>query len=107
MTTLYLSDQGSSLKAQKYQFRIFYQGELRTQVPVNRVSHIVLFGCIHLTHGAIRLALSRRIPILYLSQRGNYFGRLETEGQAKVSYLSQQVTSEGQRAKGKGQRLFI
>lgn len=91
MTTLYITDQGSYLKAQRHQFQIFYQRELRCKVPVNQVSHIVLFGCCNITHGAVRLALSRRIPLLYLSQRGRYFGRLETEGQAKVNYLSQQV----------------
>ncbi|WP_013334941.1 CRISPR-associated endonuclease Cas1 [Gloeothece verrucosa] len=91
MTTLYITDQGSYLKAQGYQFHIFYQRELRCKIPVNQVSHIVLFGCCNITHGAVRLALTRRIPLLYLSQRGRYFGRLETEGQAKVEYLSQQV----------------
>lgn len=91
MTTLYITEQGSYLKAQNHQFRIFQQGELRCQVPVNRVSHVVLFGCCNVSHGAVRLALSRRIPMMYLSQRGRYFGRLETEGQAKVNYLAQQV----------------
>jgi CRISP-associated protein Cas1 len=91
MTTLYITDQGSSLTVKKQQFRVFVKGELLCQIPVNRVSHIVLFGCTHLTHGAIRLALARRIPVLYLSQRGHYFGRLETDGQAKVTYLTQQV----------------
>jgi len=91
MTTLYITDQGSYLKARNYQMQVFHKGELRYQIPVNRVSHIVLFGCCNLSHGAVRLALSRRIPVLYLSQRGRYFGRLENEGQAKVDYLSRQV----------------
>ncbi|MDY7014841.1 MAG: CRISPR-associated endonuclease Cas1, partial [Cyanobacteriota bacterium] len=91
MTTLYITDQGSYLKAQRYQFHVFHQKELRCQIPVNRVSHIILFGCCNVSHGAVRLALSRRIPVMYLSQRGRYFGRLETEGQAKVNYLAQQV----------------
>lgn len=91
MTTLYITDQGSYLKAQRHQFHVFHEKELRCQVPVNCVSHIVLFGCCNISHGAVRLALCRRIPILYLSQRGRYFGRLETEGQAKVDYLAQQV----------------
>ncbi|MBD2580132.1 CRISPR-associated endonuclease Cas1 [Oscillatoria sp. FACHB-1406] len=91
MTTLYITEQGSYLKAQNSQFRVFQGGELRCQIPVNRVSHVVLFGCCNVSHGAVRLALSRRIPVMYLSQRGRYFGRLETEGQAKVNYLAQQV----------------
>lgn len=91
MTTLYVTDQGAYLKVQHQQFQVFYQGELRIKVPVNRVTHIVLFGCCNLSHGAVSLALRRRIPVLYLSQKGRYFGRLETEGQAKVEYLAKQV----------------
>lgn len=91
MTTLYVTDQGAYLKAQNHQFQVYHQQELRCQIPVNRISHIVLFGCCNMSHGAVRLSLSRRIPVLYLSQRGRYFGRLETEGQAKVAYLAQQI----------------
>ena len=91
MTTLYVTDQGAYLNVHHQQFQVTYQGELRIKVPVNRVTHIVLFGCCNLSHGAVSLALSRRIPVMYLSQKGRYFGRLETEGQAKVEYLAQQV----------------
>ncbi|MDJ1180035.1 CRISPR-associated endonuclease Cas1 [Roseofilum sp. BLCC_M91] len=91
MTTLYVTDQGSYLKAKNYQFQIFNRQQLRIKVPVNRVTHIVLFGCCSLSHGAVKLALSRRIPVLYLSQRGRYFGRLQTDGLANVDYLQRQV----------------
>lgn len=91
MTTLYVTDQGAYLNVYRQQFQVFFEKELRIKVPVNRVSHIVLFGCCNLSHGAVSLALRRRIPILYLSQRGRYFGRLQTDGQAKVEYLAQQV----------------
>jgi CRISPR-associated endonuclease Cas1/group II intron reverse transcriptase/maturase len=91
MTTLYITDQGAYLKVQHQQFLVYYHQELRCKVPVNRVSHIVLFGCCNLSHGAVSLALRRRIPVLYLSQKGRYFGRLQTEGMAKVDYLVRQV----------------
>jgi CRISPR-associated endonuclease Cas1 len=85
MTTLYVTDQGAYLKVQHQQFLVFHQGELRCQVPVNRVSHIVLFGCCNLSHGAVSLALRQRIPVMYLSQKGRYFGRLETEDKHRLS----------------------
>ncbi|NCJ08006.1 CRISPR-associated endonuclease Cas1 [Synechococcales cyanobacterium C] len=91
MTTLYLTEQGSYLRVKHQQFRVYYQKELRCSVPINRVSHIVIFGCCQLSHGTISLALSRHVPILYLSHNGKYFGRLETAGQAQVKYLIQQV----------------
>lgn len=91
MTTLYITEQGSFLKVQNQQFQIFCQQELRCKIPVNRVTHMVIFGCCNISHGAIGLALSKRIPVMFLSQRGRYFGRLQTEGYAKVEYLERQV----------------
>lgn len=91
MTTLYVTDQGAYLSIQNNQFQVFHQRELRIKVPANRVSHIVLFGCCNLSHGAVSCALRRRIPVLYLSQKGRYFGRLQTDGHAKVEYLIRQV----------------
>ncbi|NJO39998.1 MAG: CRISPR-associated endonuclease Cas1 [Cyanobacteria bacterium RU_5_0] len=91
MTTLYVTDQGAYLRVQHQQFQVFHQDELRCSVPVNQVSHVVLFGSCNVSHGAVSLALRRRIPILYLASNGRYFGRLETEGQAQIDYLTQQV----------------
>ncbi|BAZ69331.1 hypothetical protein NIES4106_41020 [Fischerella sp. NIES-4106] len=91
MTTLYVTDQGAYLSLKNQQFQVFYQGQLRIKVPIVRVTNIVLFGCCNVSHGAVSMALRRRIPIMYLSQKGRYFGRLETEGQAKVEYLARQV----------------
>jgi CRISP-associated protein Cas1 len=91
MTTLYVTDQGAYVKVQNQQFQVFHQQEMKISVPVNRVSHIVLFGCSNLSHGAVSLSLQRRIPVLYLSSNGKYFGRLETEGHAQIDYLTQQV----------------
>ncbi|MEH2195490.1 MAG: CRISPR-associated endonuclease Cas1 [Nostoc sp.] len=91
MTTLYVTDQGAYLSVKNQQFQVYYQGELRIKVPVSRVSNVVLFGCCNVSHGAVSMALRRRIPIMYLSQKGRYFGRLQVEGDAKVEYLMLQV----------------
>ncbi|MEC4812226.1 MAG: CRISPR-associated endonuclease Cas1 [Scytonema sp. PMC 1069.18] len=91
MSTLYVTDQGAYLSVKNQQFQVFYQGELKLKIPATRVSNIVLFGCCNVSHGAVSMALWRRIPIMYLSQKGRYFGRLQTEGDAKVEYLMRQV----------------
>ena len=91
MTTLYVTDQGAYVKVQNKQFQVFHEQDLKISVPVNRVSHVVLFGCCNLSHGAVSLALQRQIPVLYLASNGRYFGRLDTEGHAQVDYLTQQV----------------
>ncbi len=91
MTTLYVTDQGAYVRVRYKQFQVFHERELKISVPVNQVSHVVLFGCCNLSHGAVSLALQRRIPVLYLASNGRYFGRLDTEGHAQIDYLTQQV----------------
>ena len=93
MTTLYITDQGAYLRLKQEQFQVLLKQNLKIAVPINRVSHVVLFGCCNLSHGAVSLALRRRIPILYLSSKGQYFGRLDTAGYAQVEYLTKQVQS--------------
>lgn len=91
MTTLYVTDQGAYLRVKHQQFQVFHQQQLRCSVPASQISHVVMFGACTVSHGAVRLALQRRIPLLYLSNKGRYFGRLQTTGQAKLEYLTQQV----------------
>ncbi|MEO0827713.1 MAG: CRISPR-associated endonuclease Cas1 [Cyanobacteria bacterium J06642_9] len=91
MTTLYVTDQGAYLRVKHQQFQVFLASDLRCSVPASRINHVVLFGCCNVSHGAVRLALQRRIPLLYLSNKGRYFGRLQTTGQARLDYLIQQV----------------
>jgi CRISPR/Cas system-associated endonuclease Cas1 len=68
LTVLYITDQGAYLSVKNQQFQVYYQGELRIKVPVSRVSNVVLFGCCNVSHGAVSMALRRRIPIMYLSR---------------------------------------
>ncbi len=91
MTTLYVTDLGAYVRVQNKQFQVFLRDELKCSVPVNRVTHIVLFGCSNLSHGAVSLCLLHKIPVLYLSSNGRYFGQLQTTGQAQVQYLIYQV----------------
>ena len=91
MTTLYVTDQGAYVRVQHKQFQVFHENELKCSVPVNRVTHIVLFGCSNLSHGSVSLCLQHKIPVLYLSGKGKYFGQLQTTGQAQVQYLIYQV----------------
>ena len=91
MTTLYVTEQGAYLRVRHQQYQVFHEREMRISVPANSVTFVVLFGACNVSHGAVRLSLQRRIPILYLSNKGRYFGRLQTTGQAKLAYLMAQV----------------
>lgn len=91
MSTLYVTDQGSFISVKNQQFQVFSQRELKIKIPVVRVSYIVIFGCCNISHGAIKMALKRQNSIIYLSQRGWYFGKVESQGMPKVEYLIRQV----------------
>lgn len=91
MSTLYVTDQGAYLSVTNQQFQVYYEGQLRIKVPASRVSNIVLFGCCNVSHGAVSYALRGRIPIMYLSQKGRYFGYTGVQGDAKVEYLIRQL----------------
>ena len=91
MSTLYIVEQGSSLKVQHQQFQIFQQQQQLFKVPVNQVKNIILFGYCHLSDGAVQAALFHNIPITYYSPQGYYLGHLQSEIQAKITYLTQQV----------------
>jgi CRISPR-associated endonuclease Cas1 len=91
MSTLYVTDQGAYLSVKNQQFQVFYQQELKIKVPATRVTNIVMFGCCNVSHGAVSMALRQRIPIMYLSQKGRYFGHTAVQGDAKVEYLMKQV----------------
>ena len=91
MTTLYITEQGAYVRVRHGQFQVFHERELRIAVPASNITHVVMFGACNVSHGAVRLALQRRIPLLYLSNKGRYFGRLETTGEARIDYLVAQV----------------
>ncbi|MBW4509469.1 MAG: CRISPR-associated endonuclease Cas1 [Scytonematopsis contorta HA4267-MV1] len=91
MSTLYITDQGAYLSIKNQQFNVLYQNELKIKIPANRISHVVVFGCCTVSNGVIKILLRCRIPVIYLSQKGRYYGRLETDGLAKVKYLARQI----------------
>ncbi|MEC4982714.1 MAG: CRISPR-associated endonuclease Cas1 [Oscillatoria sp. PMC 1068.18] len=90
MTVLYVTEREACLKIKHQQFQVYHNSELQLSIPVNRISHIVLFGSCRLTHGAMSLALRRQIPVMFLSYQGRYFGRLQGKI-AEIDYLQQQV----------------
>ena len=90
MSVLYVTEQWACVKVKHQQFQVFQNNQLQISVPANQVSHIVLFGTCHLSHGTMSLALRRQIPVMFLSHQGRYFGRLEGE-KTEIDYLIKQV----------------
>lgn len=91
MNTLYLTEPGSYLKVHDQQFLVLHPHGLGCKLSVNQVNNVVLFGYCKLSDKAVNFALSHRIPVMFLCNKGTYFGRLETEERCQVKYLAQQL----------------
>ena len=91
MSTLYIVEQGASLRVRHQQFHVFQQKQLLFKVPVSQITNIILFGYCHLSHGAVQAALFKNISVTYYSSQGYYLGKLQSEVKPKVTYLLQQI----------------
>jgi len=77
LRTLYLQTQGSYVRKESERILIEKEDKVLTEVQANKVEQIIVFGNISLTTPVMQFCLQRQIPIAFLSQTGNYFGRLE------------------------------
>lgn len=76
MSTLYLTQQGASLRKDHGRFLIRQIDQVDTEVPIREIQRILVFGNIQLTTSAISTCLTRRIPVVFLSRSGDYKGHL-------------------------------
>ena len=76
MATLYLSEQQSFVKKRDEYLLIQYQDKRTAEVPLNKVSQVVVSGDVTLTTPALHLLLEHGIEICYLSMHGQFRGRL-------------------------------
>ncbi len=82
MSTLYLVQQGTTL--QKEQGRFLVRGKpsdqnqvpLHVEIPTREVEQILVFGNIQLSTAAISVCLEQHIPVIFLTQMGDYKGHL-------------------------------
>jgi CRISPR-associated protein Cas1 len=74
MATLYLVEQGTTLR--KEQERFLVQTATTTEIPIREVEQILVFGSIQLTTSVIATCLEQAIPVIFLSQLGDYKGHL-------------------------------
>lgn len=91
MNNLYITGTESYLKVQNQQLLVFHSYKPCYKVAINQVKNLVLIGYCKRSDKAIHFALSRCIPVLFLDDKGNYFGRIETEERRRVKYLTHQL----------------
>jgi CRISPR-associated protein Cas1 len=82
MSTLYLLQQGTTL--QKDQGRFVVRGKqaenrqapIDVEIPIREVERILVFGNIQLSTAAVSVCLEAQIPVIFLTQLGDYKGHL-------------------------------
>lgn len=76
MPPLYLVEQGSKLSHEGRRLVVTKEGKDLLQVPLIKVSEVLIFGNIQITTPALRLCLDEGVDIVFLTQDGRYCGRL-------------------------------
>ncbi len=76
MATLYLNEQQSIVKKRDEYLIIQYPDKRKTEIPLIRVSQIVVAGDVTLTTPALHTLLERGIEVCFLSMYGHFRGRL-------------------------------
>jgi CRISPR-associated protein Cas1 len=77
MASLYIVEQGTYLKKGKGRFTLKAPKTKEVlEIPIEEVERILVFGNIHLSSAVINSCLKRQIPIIFLSQTGEYKGHL-------------------------------
>lgn len=76
MPPLYVVQQNAKLRIHNRRLQVELDGEALASLPLSQVSQVVLFGNIGLTTPAIDALLAQNSEVVFLTQRGEYRGRL-------------------------------
>lgn len=76
MSTLYLVQQGATVNKSQGRFLVKAPKEAPLEIPAREVKRMLVFGNIQLTTAIISDCLSQQIPVVFLSQLGDYKGHL-------------------------------
>ncbi|MBM3422621.1 MAG: CRISPR-associated endonuclease Cas1 [Chlorobi bacterium] len=88
LRTLYIQEQGSMLRIDNECFRVTLNRngdeEELLDIQCIKVGQIVIFGACMITPAAMRHCLCNRIPVILLSQHGEYFSRIESTDDVNI-----------------------
>jgi len=76
-STLYVATPGALLRRKGKRIRIERPDEKPMSVPFARTRQVVILGRVGLTTPFLQMAMQSQIEIVFISDRGNYFGRMD------------------------------
>ena len=79
MPALYVIQQNARLRIDNRRLQVELEGEVLASQPLSHVSQVILFGNVGLTTPAIDALLAQNTEVVFLTQRGDYRGRLVGE----------------------------
>lgn len=91
MSCLYITEQGSIIRAEKGKFIVECKKDILRTIPDETLESIVIFGNTQLSTAAIQKCLEKGIKVSFLSTKGLYFGRLESTGFVNAARLKKQI----------------
>ena len=77
MSTLYVTQQDTVLRKTDERLKVTQKGTTLLDVPMLKVSQVVLLGRVTVTAATVQALLERQTPVCYLSPHGRFIGRIE------------------------------
>jgi CRISPR-associated protein Cas1 len=77
--TVYVASQGALIRSKGGRFRIERDGEPTVSLPYSRTRQVVIVGRVGLTTPFLQRAMTSGIGLVFLSNSGSYFGRMDGE----------------------------
>ncbi|MGE0683379.1 MAG: type I-D CRISPR-associated endonuclease Cas1d [Candidatus Binatia bacterium] len=77
MSTLYLTQQDAVLRKEDERLRVTLKGETLLDLPMLKVSEVVVLGRVTVTPYTVAALMERHVPLTYLTEHGRYIGRIE------------------------------
>ena len=88
---LYVTTQGTVIGCSHDRLVLRKSGSKLLEMPARAVRQVVIFGNATMTSQAVNLLLNKGIDVAYLSSRGKFRGRLETEFHGNGTLRQQQT----------------
>jgi CRISP-associated protein Cas1 len=79
MSTLYITQQDATLRKRDERLRVTVKKDVLLDVPMIKVSQVVLHGRVTVTAATVAALMERQIEICYLTEHGRYIGRLQPQ----------------------------
>lgn len=91
LRTLYLSSYRMIVRVDN-QNAVICQGENRETIPLRKINQVVVLGRVYMTMAFQVACLARRIPIVFVSQRGRYLGLLSAAHTRNTELIKNQAS---------------